>query len=497
MSVVNLKDVSSWLLPFRRGEEEKRRRAEKLLPLSPSPFLLRLVFTLFLTMIIMTTSQAQQRLTINGRDVAGMSTTLVSGSSYAPALALAEAIGAHFSYDPESALATFDYAAHLLTMRVYGTGSEARAATQALQLDGRTVAGTAAVNVEGSLYVPVKAVVAAFGGSVEYNSAQGQAVVVFPRAKLEEARVNSVQGYDRFVLEFDGLTPYQVYFNAAANTLQVRFERLEPVQAQGFSGQFISNAVLQQTGGYSDLILRLNPNTRYESYTAARPGGFSFILDLLPASAQPQDPAALPPVVLDAGHGGVDPGLTLPESTETESDLALELAQAVSDTLRADGLASDLTRSDNVTVSVTERSQQGIGSGLYLSLHAAASLTPGQINVFYLSEAGDAATLELAIRENARAALDQPGTDVMRRRLLLNLVPDIARGAVYANGLARELQQLGGYTVNTLAGLPLKTLEDAAGRGVLIEFNSSNLTDPQLANHLAAAIRSVVAQKGF
>jgi N-acetylmuramoyl-L-alanine amidase len=217
--------------------------------------------------------------------------------------------------------------------------------------------------------------------------------------------------------------------------------------------------------------LRLNSETRYESYTAPRSGGFSFILDILPATAPRQDPVAAPAVVIDAGHGGNDPGLALPEGNE--SDLTLGLAKRLSETLRTAGLASDLTRTDNITVSVGERSQQGIGSSLYLSIHASNTLGSAQVNIFYLSEATDAATLELAIRENAKAALDQPGTEVMRRRLLLNLVPDMARGEVYANGIARELSQLGGYTVNTLAGLPLKVLEGAAGRGVLIEFSAT------------------------
>jgi N-acetylmuramoyl-L-alanine amidase len=485
--------VHYWFLRFSRGEEETRRQGDKLksplLLFSSSP-LLRLAVTLLLT----TVSYAQQRLTINGQDVAGLTTAIVSGSSYAPALTLADAIGGRISYDPESGLAIFDYASHLLSMRIYPTGGEAKADTQALELDGRPVAGTGAVSLEGTLYVPVKAVVAAFGGSVEYNTEQGQATVVFPRATLSDATVRSQQGYDRFVLNFDGLTPYQVYFNQVANILQVRFERLEPIQAQGFSGNFISNAILQQTGGYSDLVLRLKPETRYESYTAPRSGGFSFILDILPATAPRQDPVAAPAVVIDAGHGGNDPGLALPE--RNESDLTLGLAKRLSETLQAAGLATDLTRTANITVSIGERSQQGIGSSLYLSIHA-ADLGPGQINIFYLSEATDAATLELAIRENAKAALNQQGTEVMRRRLLLNLVPDMARGEVYANGLARELSQLGGYTVNTLAGLPLKVLEGAAGRGVLIEFNAGNLSDPQLATNLAAAIRSVLSQEGF
>jgi N-acetylmuramoyl-L-alanine amidase len=505
-------DVGFWVFHFRGGAGEIRGQKSKICsgseragflsskgsrgdyeffpPPLLSPSLLGLGFILLLTCFTFTL--AQQRLIVNGHDVAGMSTSLMSGTAYAPAPTLAEAIGARVSYDAESSLATLEYASHLLTLRVYNSAGEAAANTQALQLDGRPVAGTGAVNVEGTLYIPVKAVVVAFGGSLSY--AEGQPVtVVFPRASLRDVSSDSPQGYDRFVLEFDGLTPYTLYFNQAANTLQVRFERLEPIQATGLSGHYISNAILQQSQGYVDLILRLEPETRYESYTAPRTGGFSFVLDVLPATAQREDPLATPTVVIDAGHGGSDAGLALPEGSE--SDLTFTLATNLNEALRDMNLSSDLTRTAaNLTLSVGERSQQGIGSSLYLSIHAADDLAPGQMNVYYLSEASSSEILDLAIRENAHAALDQQGTDVMRRRLLLNLIPDLGRGETYANGIARELSQLGGYTVNTVAGLPLKVLEGAAGRGVLIEFSPNNLADSALAEQLAAAIRSVLSE---
>ena len=128
---------------------------------------------------------------------------------------------------------------------------------------------------------------------------------------------------------------YGSYFNQAVGVLQVRFERLEPVQAKSFSGQFFSGATLQQNAGYVDLLVRMNAETRFESYTASRPGGFSLILDVLP-SAQRQDPVATPAVVIDAGHGGADTGLTLAEGNE--SDLTLQLAQRLSESLRGAGL---------------------------------------------------------------------------------------------------------------------------------------------------------------
>lgn len=507
-------NVDFWCLRFREGAGARGRAGERIFspPLlspsescetfavkcfwswkgkfSPSPSLLYLAFILLLTCF--TPTLAQQRLIINGHDVAGMTTTLMSGTAYAPALVLADAIGARVSYDPESGLATLEYASHLLTLQVYNSAGEASANPQALQLDGRAVAGLGAVNVEGTLYIPVKAVVVAFGGSLSY--AEGQPLtVVFPRASLRDVTADRLQGYDRFVLEFDGLTPYTLYFNQPANTVQVRFERLNPIQARGLSGQFVSNAILQQSQGYVDLVLRLEPEMRYESYTAPRTGGFSFVLDVLPATAQREDPLATPAVVIDAGHGGSDAGLALPEGSEGE--LTFALASNLNEALRDTGLSSDLTRTAaNLTLSIGERSQQGIGSSLYLSIHAADDLAAGQLNIYYLSEASSSEVLDLAVRENARAALGQQDTDVMRRRLLLNLIPDLARGETYANGIARELSQLGGYTVNTLAGLPLKTLEGAAGRGVLIEFSPNNLADPALAEQLAAAIRSVLSE---
>jgi N-acetylmuramoyl-L-alanine amidase len=487
--------VYFWCLRFSRGAGEQGRGGDvdfsPLPPLPSSAPLLRLTFILLLTYFTLT--HAQQRLIVNGLEVPGMTTTLMSGTAYAPALAFADAIGAARIYDAESGYATFEYASHLLTIRVYGSAGEARADTQALQLDGKLVAGTGGVSVDGNLYVPVKAVAAAFGGSVQYSSPDQPLMIVFPRATLTDVRVDSGQpGYDRFVLDFEGLTPYQTYFNKGINALQVRFERLAPIQAESFRGQLFDTALLQQSAGYVDLIIRMNPETFYETYTATRPGGFSLVLDILPATAQREDPQATSTVVIDAGHGGTDTGLASPEGSE--SDLTLTLAQRLAENLRNEGVTTSLTRSESITVSPGDRSQQGIGSSLYLSLHTDDQLEPGQFNIYYLSEASDAASLELAIRENARVALDQPGTDTMRRRLLLNLVPDLGRGETYANALVRELSQRGGYTANGPIGLPLKVLEGAAGRGVLIEFSPSNLADPQLADNLAAAIRSVLAQ---
>ncbi|MGL4612130.1 MAG: N-acetylmuramoyl-L-alanine amidase [Trueperaceae bacterium] len=443
----------------------------------------------FACLMLLSPAFAQQRLLVNGLEVSGLTTTLVSGTAYIPAGGLAEAIGATQSYDGEVELATFDYAAQLLTLRVYTSSAEAKADTSALQLNGAQRSGTGAVALDGSLYVPVKAVVAALGGFAEYSEARQAVLVVFPRATFVDARVLIQPNYDRLILNFEGLTAYQNSFDEVTGSLQLTFEGLTPLQQpQSFTGQRFERAVLQQRASVVDLLLQLKPGMHYETFMAPREGGFSLVLDVIAASTQRQDPLATATIVLDAGHGGGDKGLTVANSTE--SNLTLELAQQLRDTLRSRGLRTELTRAEDRELSIAERSQHGIGSSFYLSLHADSQLASGQINVYYQAATENA---NVTIRDNALVALNQPGADANHRRLLLSLVPDLQRGERYATTLARALAQAG-YSANQTLGLPLEVLEGAAGRGVLIEFSFADLAKPQLPNQLADAVRTLLAQ---
>lgn len=125
----------------------------------------------------------------------------------------------------------------------------------------------------------------------------------------------------------------------------------------------------------------------------------------LPPVLGPAD-ASRPLVVIDAGHGGHDPGAS-GEGTLREKQLTLALALALRDALLAQGhVRVALTRSDDRFLALEERSgiAQRLHADLFLSIHAdsAPSADAGGATVYTLSDRGsDAVADALARRENS------------------------------------------------------------------------------------------------
>ena len=430
-----------------------------------------------------------QDLVVNGQPVAGR--LLVQGSSYAPADAFGAALGADTFYDAAAQTVTFDLAGRLLSVTL-GNGEAA------LTLDGEGYASDGAVLDGGLFYVPVKPVATALGGTVTWLPSQQTVMVVLPRAKLRSAKVDAKTGYERFVLDFDGLTPFETYFNRALGTLHLRFVRADMDSARTFSGRFFKSAVVTPNAGYLDFRVTLLPGYRFESYTSPRPSGFSLVVDVLPDTAAPLDSVAAAPrplVVIDPGHGGGDEGLRL--GTTAEKDLTLRFALSLADALAAYDVDVRLTRRDDVALAPELRSQMGLGAGLFVSLHA-ANLAARQFNLYYLGDvlapAGLGAGLDTPLRENAEAAVNAPDTDALRRRILLNLVPDLSLGERYARSLGTDLVAAS-FQADLVGPAPLTVLYGAAGRGVLLELSPEDLAAETLAEPLAAALVSVLTPK--
>jgi len=124
----------------------------------------------------------------------------------------------------------------------------------------------------------------------------------------------------------------------------------------------------------------------------------------LPPIEGPAD-ASRPLVVIDAGHGGHDPGASGPGG-EREKVLTLALALAVRDALLADGhVRVALTRSDDRFLALTERSSiaSRMHANLFLSIHADAADVPNATGatVYTLSDkASDVLAGAVAAREN-------------------------------------------------------------------------------------------------
>ncbi|WP_299748677.1 N-acetylmuramoyl-L-alanine amidase [uncultured Tateyamaria sp.] len=133
-------------------------------------------------------------------------------------------------------------------------------------------------------------------------------------------------------------------------------------------------------------------------------------------------------VVIDPGHGGIDPGAV--RETTSEKELMLGIGLALRDALRrAGGIEVVLTRDTDTFVSLTGRVALAhqVGADAFVSLHADA-LSQGQARgatVYTLSdEASDAASAQLAAqhdRADILAGVDLSGTDDQVASVLMDL----------------------------------------------------------------------------
>lgn len=158
-------------------------------------------------------------------------------------------------------------------------------------------------------------------------------------------------------------------------------------------------------------------------------------------------PVAKPPriVVLDPGHGGIDPG-TIGVSGVYEKEVVLEVATEVARRLEATRhYRVVLTRSSDEFIELRERVARARAAQgeLFLSIHADALPNPASrgASVFTLSEkASDSEAAALAARENKADLI--AGIDLSRQAPeVSNILLDLARRQTnnLSIGLARRL----------------------------------------------------------
>ena len=134
-----------------------------------------------------------------------------------------------------------------------------------------------------------------------------------------------------------------------------------------------------------------------------------------------------PIVVIDAGHGGRDPGASGVSGAATEKDLTLALARELRSTLADRGrVRIALTREDDRYLTLDQRAQiaRRLGASVYLSLHIDSAPNPlaRGATVYSLSDvASDAEAARLATRENRAGDALSSETDGSLRGMLSDL----------------------------------------------------------------------------
>lgn len=220
----------------------------------------------------------------------------------------------------------------------------------------------------------------------------------------------------------------------------------------------------------------------------------------------PKPPGAPLVVVIDPGHGGVDPGAERDGGTEKE--LMLQFGRELREVLlRSGGFEVVLTRDADVFVSLQQRIAiaHQAGADVFLSLHADA-LPEGQAYgaaVYSLSaEASDAATAGLAERHNRTdilAGVDLTDSDDEVTSILLELARQETkpRTEALARTLVDSMTNAGGpMNSRALRHAGFSVLKAADIPSVLIElgFLSStrdleNLRSADWRNRMSLGIR--------
>ncbi|MFQ1700990.1 N-acetylmuramoyl-L-alanine amidase [Loktanella agnita] len=334
-------------------------------------------------------------------------------------------------------------------------------------------------------------------------------------------RVFTLDQPRRLVLDFEGLdwaniAPDQMLEPGRATGL--RFGALRP----GWSRMVVdldAPLAVTQAGMFSsdagaDLTVVLERVSAAEFAAKAGPppdAGGAGLVSQVPDIAPADDTFV---VVLDPGHGGIDPGAN--RDGVQEAEIMLDLAQEIAAALAQTGIRVELTRdTDNfVPLSARLTTARAAGADLFISLHADAldkDLAQGASVYTLARDGGDRAARRLVERHergDLLAGVDLEGTEDRVANVLL----DMARaktgpaGQRFASDLVQQMRDRG----VRLNARPLRqgrfvVLGAADFPAVLIEAgflsnaqDRATLSTPQgrgpLVAAVAGAIRALAAQ---
>ncbi|WP_432690747.1 N-acetylmuramoyl-L-alanine amidase [Pseudooceanicola sp. C21-150M6] len=273
----------------------------------------------------------------------------------------------------------------------------------------------------------------------------------------------------------------------------------------------VSSMKVDPDSGAARLNVTFSPDQpdRFRA-TAGAPNDPRFDLPA-PAATAERPPADHPlTVMIDPGHGGIDPGAV--QGGLVEKELMLTLARKLRDELRRSGEArAVLTRTEDSFVPLERRVAMAHeqGADLFLSLHAdflAFGRADGAV-IYTLSDtASDEASEKLAERhdrDDLLSGVDLTGKDDVVAGVLMDLARQetVPRTARLAQALATRIRASGApLNAHALRAADFSVLKAADIPSVLIEvgFLSSagdraNLSDPAFLDKFAQALAAAIA----
>lgn len=158
------------------------------------------------------------------------------------------------------------------------------------------------------------------------------------------------------------------------------------------------------------------------------------------SEALPMDLRPVRVVVIDAGHGGRDPGAIGVDGLR-EKDVTLALAKTLRKSLLARGFEVVMTRDRDRTLSLEARTAiaEGASGDVFVSVHANSSprAEAAGVELFTLQQNAERQTLRLAARENGVAVAQVDPLQKLLARLRLGEAG--ARSSLLAQQVHREI----------------------------------------------------------
>ena len=346
------------------------------------------------------------------------------GRTLVPVRALFESLGAEVGWDPAEKLVSVSYsntAVHLVIGK------------KTARVNGKDVAMDvpAAILPGNRTYIPVRFVAESLGFGVDWDDSSRTVLLRTPEGLeddptvIESISCFTEDGVVRTAVAYTGIGPdcrTAAYESPDRFVVDVRNAQVNAGAVAGGSGTIPGdNAAFSQIrySQFEESTVRIVfdlTQRKTAELTVDAAEGYLYIDFADPEAAEDGEPADEPEgedsdettdidipvldwrmsnqrIVIDAGHGGKDPGCLVVDDGITlyEKDFNLEIAQALENCLKEAGAKTYMLRSSDETVTLQERPvlANELGGDLFLSIHnnSANSAVPKGSQVFYYSKA--------------------------------------------------------------------------------------------------------------
>jgi N-acetylmuramoyl-L-alanine amidase len=383
-----------------------------------------------------------------------------SGNAYVRAAAFAAAAGLEIHFDAPSKRLTFTAGIRRVVIDATADVREGLVKRPAIvRYDGGELDSPMAILIDGVAYVPITPIVAALGGDSDWHADARVITVDLPDpaagVQLAAPRIGLNDGVTRVAIDLPSGHPFQVAVNGAAlalvlpgvhvtafsraleddpNVAAVAYEMLDGVVALVARTRhpLAPSGVGYRVGQWGDTVyVDFAPDLRGAAATPMADGEIG-------GPPPPQQPLPAPvavaeavprryTVVIDAGHGGHDPGAVA--AWAFEKDVVLSVALRVKAQLEAEGVQVILTRDGDTFLSLQERSTFATTDrNIFVSIHAngADSGAAHGIETFVFGRPLDPGQVERAIRENGGGDVGAART-AEAERIAADIAGDILR----------------------------------------------------------------------